>query len=267
MSLDGITVDAIFFQPIRVSEETLEGLIRTAAPALFPGYEYYDFRPAIRTGLTTRHPDGVLLARGEEKWWVVEVETHLHSVSEHIEPQLRELATGFYGPDAFRYLNRHRTFDPEAYDVDTYEPAFLLIVDSLTAEIRDAASRTGFQTVECTPFRSDRNEYALTVSGHRPRRGAASAGPGLDLRLREVEGLALLCPVDGGRLPALRSDDIIIAGTVYTGYVQRDRSGLVLTVTPEELGGMLSGAKNFRLTPAGQLLGIPDSGPSIFLKE
>ena len=168
MNLDGVAVNTIFFQPIRLSEETLEGIIRTAAPAIFPGYDYYDFRPAIRCGASTRHPDGVLLARGERKWWVVEVETHLHSVSEHIEPQLKGLATGFYGPDAFRYLNRHRTFDPDAYDVDTFEPEFLLVVDSLTPEIRDAANRIGFQTVECSPFRSPRNEYALTVSGHRP---------------------------------------------------------------------------------------------------
>src|SRR5215469_15507352 len=116
MSLDGVAVDKIFFQPVRLSEETLEGIIRTAAPAIFPGYDYYDFRPAIRCGASTRHPDGALLARGERKWWVVEVETHLHSVSEHIEPQLQDLATGFYGPDAFHYLDRHPTFDPDAYD-------------------------------------------------------------------------------------------------------------------------------------------------------
>ena len=175
MSLDGVAVDRVFFQPIRLSEETLEGIIRTAAPAIFPGYDYYDFRPAIRSESGTRHPDGVLLARGERKWWVVEVETHLHSVSEHIEPQLQDLATGFYGPDAFRYLDRHPTFDPDAYDVDTFDPGFLLVIDSLTPQIRDAANRTGFQTVECSPFRSPRNEYALTISGHRPRRGISAS--------------------------------------------------------------------------------------------
>jgi len=253
MSLDGVAVDRVFFQPIRLSEETLEGIIRTAAPAIFPGYDYYDFRPAIRSESGTRHPDGVLLARGERKWWVVEVETHLHSVSEHIEPQLQGLATGFYGPDAFRYLNRHRTFEPDAYDVDTFEPDFLLVVDSLTSEIRDTANRTGFQTVECSPFRSARNEYALTVSGHRPRRRSSTAGPGLSLSLTEDRGMAVLRPVDGGRVPQLPSNDVIIGDIVHTVHVLSDRSGLVLPLTPTELRDLVPDAEQFRLTSAGQL--------------
>jgi hypothetical protein len=253
MSLDGVAVNNIFFRPIRLSEETLEGIIRTAAPAIFPGYDYYDFRPAIHAGASTRHPDGVLLARGEQKWWVVEVETHLHSVSEHIEPQLQGLATGFYGPDAFRYLSRHRTFDPQAYNVDMFEPDFLLIIDSLTPEIRDAANRAGFQIVECSPFRSSRNEYALTVSGHRPRRGTSTAVPGLSFRLTEYDGMAVLCPIGGGRVPQLRSYDVIIGDVAHTAYLLNDRSGLVLPLTPAELRGLIPGTEHFRLTSTGQL--------------
>jgi hypothetical protein len=253
MSMDGVAVDEVFFRPVRLSEETLEGIIRTAAPAIFPGYDYYDFRPAIRGGTSTRHPDGVLLARGERKWWVVEVETHLHSVPEHIEPQLQGLATGFYGPDAFHYLDRHRMFDPGAYNVDTFEPNFLLIIDSLTPQIRDAANRTGFQTVECSPFRSNRNEYALTISGHRPRRGISTAGPALSLSLTEDRGMAILRPADGGRVPQLRSHDVIIGDIVHTAYVLGDRSGLALPLTPTELQDLIPGAEHFRLTSDGQL--------------
>ena len=36
MTVDAVTVASTFFQPIRVTEAILEGLIRTAAPALFP---------------------------------------------------------------------------------------------------------------------------------------------------------------------------------------------------------------------------------------
>lgn len=253
MNLDGVAVDRIFFQPIRISEETLEGVIRTAAPAIFPGYDYYEFKPAIRCGSSTRHPDGALLARGERKWWVVEVETHLHSVSEHIEPQLMGLSSGFYGPDAFRYLSRHRSFNPDNYNVDTFEPDFLLVIDTLTPEIRDAANRTGFQTVECSPFRSDRNEYALTVSGHRPRRGISIAGPGINLSLSEERGMAVLRPADGGRLPNLRSDDVVIADVIYTGHVLGDRSGLVLELSQAELHELLPGGSDYRLSTAGHL--------------
>jgi hypothetical protein len=267
VSLDGVTVERVFFQPIRVSEEILEGLIRTAAPALFPGFDYFDFRPPIRCGASTRHPDGALVARGHRSWWVVEVETHLHSVVEHIEPQLRELATGFYGPDAFHYLHRHRTFDASAYTVDTFEPEFLLVIDSLTAEVRDAAARTGFYAVECSPFRSDQNRYALAVSGHRPRLDVAPAGTGLDLLLREEAGMAVLCPLDGGRLPSLPSNDVIVSDVVYTGSVLRDRRGVALPVTPEELRQLLAGAENFRLTSSGQLLAIPGEIATILVEE
>jgi hypothetical protein len=253
MSMDGVAVDTVFFQPVRLTEETLEGIIRTAAPAIFPGYDYYDFRPAIPCGASTRHPDGALLARGERKWWVVEVETHLHSVSEHIEPQLQDLASGFYGPDAFRYLDRHPTFDPDAYDVDTFDPGFLLVIDSLTPQIRDAANRTGFQTVECSPFRSARNEYALTISGHRPRRGISAAGPGLSLSLTEDRGIAILRPLGGGPVPRLRSNDVVIGDVVHSARLLSDRSGLVLPLTPTELRDLLPGAEHFRLTSAGQL--------------
>lgn len=267
MTVEAITVDSTSFQPIRVTEEVMEGLIRTAASALFPGYDYFDFRPAIRCGAGTRHPDGALLSRDDSTWWVVEVDSHLHSLEEHIEPQLHDLGTGFYGPGAFSYLDRHRNFDRSRYDVDTYEPSFLLVIDSLTAEIRDAAIRTGFQTLECIPFRSARNAYALAVSGFRPRRDVAPTGPGLDLALSEESGMAVLCPLDGGRVPPLRTADVVIADIVYTSYLRSDGSGIVLPLTVDEFHALLQGAESFRLTSSGQLFAVPAPTTTILVKE
>ena len=267
MTIDGVTVDTTLFQPIRVSEELLEGLIRTAASALFPGYDYFDFRPSIRCSTGTRHPDGALLARDHKTWWVVEVETHVHSVAEHIEPQLSDLSTGFYGPDAFHFLHRHRTFDGALYDVDVYEPSFLLIIDSLTAEIREAATRTNFQAFECSPFRSNTNQYALAVSGQRPRRDVTVAGPGLDLHLGEDDGMAVLIPADGKPVPRLPTTAMLVTDVLYEGFVLKDGSGIVLPVTPDELRQLLAGAESFRLTAAGQLLPIPGATSTILVKE
>ncbi len=267
MTIDGVTVDSTLFQPIRVSEELLEGLIRTAAPALFPGYDYFDFRPSVRCGVVTRHPDGALLARDHKTWWVVEVETHVHSVAEHIEPQLSDLSTGFYGPDAFQFLYRHRAFDRTLYDVDLYEPSFLVIVDSLTAEIREAATRTNFQALECSPFRSGTNQYALAVSGQRPRRDVAAVGPGLDLRLVEDAGMAVLIPADGKPVPRLPTTELLVADVLYEGFVLKDGSGIVLPVTPDELRQLLAGAASFRLTAAGELFPVPVDSPTILVKE
>lgn len=267
MSLDGITVDTSFFEPIRASEEVLEGLIRTSAPALFPGYQYFDFRPPIRCGGLTRHPDGALLASDDSTWWVVEVETHLHSVSEHIEPQLRDLANGFYGPDAYAFLYRHSTFRRERYDVNVYEPAFLLVADMLTGEIRDAAVRTGFQAVECAPFRSPSNQYALAVSGHRPRRDISPANPGLDLVLEEEANMAVLCPLDGKPLPPLPSEAVLIEQDIYPTFVRADKRGLVLPVSPATLRALLPEAVYYRLLSSSQLIGVPQGSATIFVKE
>jgi hypothetical protein len=267
VTVDSVTVDSTLFEPIRVSEDQLEGLVRTAAPALFPGYDYFDFRPPIRCGLGTRHPDGALLCSEDPTWWIVETETHLHSVEEHIEPQLSDLAGGFYGPEAFAYLRRHRTFDESRYSVNTYEPSFLLVIDSLTAEIREAAARTGFQPVECTPFRSIQLQYALAVSGSRPRRDVTRPGPGLDLALHEDGGMAVLLPADGKPLPLLPTTDLIVADSVYASFVRADRLGIVLPVTPDELRVLLAGAERYRLTAAGHLHAVSEDTQTLRLKE
>lgn len=258
--ISAVVVDTNEFLPLRVDEERLEGLLRTAAPAVFPGFDYYDFRPAVRCGSGTRHPDGVLLATGHSAWWVVEVETHLHSVSEHIEPQLRDLASGYYGPNVFAYLERHEGFDASTYPVDPYEPNFLLVIDSLTPEIRDAAARTGFSAIECGVFRSGHNQYALAVSGHRPRRDARPPAVGIDLVLSEIDaGIASLAPADGGPLPPLKTTTLVIAGREVQTSALRDKRGLVLPVSQDDVTDALGGATTYRLAPDGTLTAKSDT--------
>ena len=87
MSLSSLLVEGEEFDPLHCSEEVLEGLLRTYGSQMFPGFAYYDFRPPILSVAGTRHPDGVLVAPGNDRWWVVEVEVHTHSVTDHIEPQ------------------------------------------------------------------------------------------------------------------------------------------------------------------------------------
>src|SRR4051794_33242643 len=104
MSVEAVVVDAVQYDPIKVTEERLETLVSAASPAIFPGFQFFGFKPPIRCGGETRHPDGALVAVGSTEWWVVEVETHLHGVGAHIYPQLKDLSEGYYGPDAFAYL-------------------------------------------------------------------------------------------------------------------------------------------------------------------
>jgi hypothetical protein len=258
VTIDGIVLDSTYFEPIQPSEERLEGLLRTAAPAVFPGMQYFDFRPAIRCGAGTRHPDGVLVSPGLPRWWVVEVETHLHSVSDHIEPQLQDLATGFYGPEVFAYLTRDPSFEPSQYNVDSYQPEFLLVIDTLTPEVRDAATRTGFQAVECGVFRSQENRYALAVTGPRPRRDTA-AGPGLDLRLEERDGVAVLVPVDGKPVPSLKSLELVVGHQIMPAFALSGRAGIVLPLSTAELRDAIGASSRYRLAATGHLTAITES--------
>ena len=148
MSYSSLLVEAEDFEPVHCSEEVLEGLLRTYGSRLFPGFGYYDFRPPIPSVTGTRHPDGALVAPGDERWWVIEVEVHTHSVTDHIEPQLSALRDGLYGPTAFDYLVRHPTFESEAYNgLDLWRPSFLMIVDEATAEMRRQARLGAFDAV------------------------------------------------------------------------------------------------------------------------
>ena len=203
---DAVVVDTRLFTPVRVTEDKLESLLRTAAPKVFPGFDFFDFKPAIRCGDSTRHPDGALLAPGAEQWWVVEVETHLHDPQEHIEPQLRDLAGGFYGPDALAYLERHATFDASRYPVDEYEPSLLLVIDSLPPEIRSVATRLSVQTVECAVFRSvQANQYALVVAGQRPHVDSVAQAPGIDCSSRSGTVWRSSLQLTGRRCPSSRA--------------------------------------------------------------
>ncbi len=266
---DAVVVDTRLFSPVRVTEERLEALLLTAASKVFPGFDYFEFKPAIRCGDSTRHPDGALLAPGSEQWWVVEVETHLHDPLEHIEAQMRDLAGGFYGPDAFGYLSRHESFVAERYAVDTYEPSFLLVIDSLTHEIRDVASRLALQVVECSVFRApEANQYALVVSGQRPQADSVGLTPGISLALEDLDGVALLRPADGKKMPRLKALDLLIGDTAYQCFETSDRRGIVLPLTVSELRAGTAETNRFKLiTSTARLMPDPSATKIVTVED
>lgn len=257
---DAVVVDTRLFTPIRVSEEKLENLLSTASPQVFPGFQYYEFKPAIRCGASTRHPDGVLLADGSPEWWVVEVETHLHHATDHIEPQLRDLVGGFYGPEAFAYLNRHPGFDPARYPIDAYEPSFILVIDALTTEIRNVATHLGVIVVECAVMRAaSASQYAIVVSGQRPQATGSALAPGIELELDEMDGMARLRPVDGKEMPRLKALDVVVGDIAYECFETSDRVGIVAPMTVDELQAQTAKTLRFKLVTSTATL-IPVMG-------
>lgn len=254
MSLAGISVEGDPFEAVSVNEAQLEGLLRTHGSSLFPGFEYFDFRPVIRCVEGSRHPDGALLARGESEWWVVEVETHGHSVENHIEPQLSDLASGHYGPEAISYLERNcEGFDLNDYPIDPYQPKFLLVVDSLTQQIASAAMRTQFRAVECAVFRSKANRYALTVSSNPPQVDSRGIQRGRELALVELEGMACLEPVGGNAMRAVRGGTVVLNGRSLDVNHLADGKGIVLPIRFSKMMAEVSDASRFVLSPDGKL--------------
>ena len=65
----------------------------------------------------------------------------------------------------------------------------------------------------------------------------------------------------------LRTRDVIVVDTVYTGFVRSDRRGIVLSLTAEEVRSLHDGADRFRLTSSGQLFAVPSEPTTILVKE
>src|SRR5215216_4171974 len=235
------------FEPIRVSEEQLENLLASAAPSVFSGFDYFEFKPRIRCRDGSRHPDGVLLAPQSRQWWVVEVETHLHDPHTHISPQLNDLMDGMYGPEAFKYLERHAKFDAGKYEIDPYEPSFLLIIDCLTPEIANVVNRPDLDVAECAVYFSPpTNEYALALDGFRPHLEEAR-GPGISLVLEEVEEMGVLLPADGKRMPALKRPEILVGDSAHKARRLSGSRGIVLPLKPSEIEAAISRCDRYKL--------------------
>jgi hypothetical protein len=255
-----LALDNRLFLPVRVSEERLEQLLSAAAPSVFSGFDYFEFKPRIRCRDGHRHPDGALLSPHSNRWWVVEVETHLHDPVSHIGPQLNDLMDGMYGPEAFRYLEKHDHFVPSRYDVDPYEPSFLLIVDCLTPEIDHVVNRPDLEVAECAVyFSGETNQYALALDGFRPHL-QETHGPGISVIIEEVEDLAVLVPADGKPMPELRRLEILLGDSAYKGSRLSGSRGIVLPLKPSEVEAVIPAASRYKLVTKTMRL-VPDPDP------
>lgn len=254
-----LTLDNRLFEPVRVTEEHLESLLASAAPSVFSGFDYFEFKPRVRCRDNHRHPDGALLSPHSSQWWVVEVETHLHNPATHIGPQLNDLMDGMYGPEVFRYLERHDHFVPSKYDVDPYEPSFLMIVDCLTPEIAHVVNRPDLEVAECAVyFSGETNQYALALDGFRPH-AQESHGPGISVILEEVDQMALLVPADGKPMPELRRLEILLGDSAYKGSRMSDSRGIVLPLKLSEVEAAIPAANRYKLvTKTMRLVADPD---------
>jgi hypothetical protein len=248
-----LLADRRMFRHVQVPERVLEGLFRTHGELIFPGYSYFDFKPAIPSRYGVRHPDGVLISTTSDEWWIVEIETHLHDVGGHIAPQLESLSEGVYGREALRYLDRVDGFDLSDYSINFWEPDFLLIVDHATPHIASAAAATAFMLLECAVYRTEAAEYALRLSGVRPA-ATPSVPRGIDVRIEDVNGVAMVMPL-GGRAVGGAGRRTLTVGEVELGaYLTSDGRALALPATRTDIAGIVGESETYRLTSDDALI-------------
>jgi hypothetical protein len=174
-------------------------------------------------------------------------------------PQLEALAEGTYGWQAFEYLEREHGLSPADFaDLDIWEPSFLLIADHLTPELRAAILRSAFDPLECGVYRSIRNRYALAVTGARPVRPSEFLPGGLDVRLEESFGVAMLVPVDR-RLPHDLPDAVLVGDQYARLRRTSDGGALVLPLAPASVEEFAGRAGRYRLTTDNRL--VPAARP------
>ena len=249
---DLLAVHAESFLPLQVTEDRLEGLLIDTE--MFRPYQYVNFKPAVWGPEGSRHPDGALVAPGQADWWVVEVEVAGHDVERHVRPQLHGLAQAVWGPKAVGYLWRAGMDETLYATLRSYEPQFLLIADHLTPALRQAASSAGFQSMECSVFRSSLNRYALAVQGALglPQEQMLVVPQGVDVTLTEICGVAVLRPTTG-RAPRCLQDSILLGRDLVRVWVTGD-GAIALPIAPSECRRICGGSNSYRLTVNGELV-------------
>ena len=154
-------------------ETDYQELLRQQAPKLYPDYVVVRFDCIVTSDSTADSacPDLALVERGYRDWWVVEVELSCHSLRAHVEPQVRTLATGRYGPDEAAKLAcgdsrlaAHLLEDM----VKGTQPRVLVVVDKPVPMWHDVLKPWDARVAIFEVFRSDANKYLFRLNGDQP---------------------------------------------------------------------------------------------------
>jgi hypothetical protein len=118
------------------------------------------------------HPDLALIDVEYRGWTVVEVELEHHSLTVHVEPQMRRLVNGEYTSGHADFLiGQNEDLDRErmARLVRTCEPEFLVVVPEDDANWRPTLSNLGVKLGVVKVFSDDRGRRVVSQSGDLPR--------------------------------------------------------------------------------------------------
>ena len=163
-----------WFEPISsrsIFENDYERSILRYSSQLFPGYRCVTFNEAVESDFGTSKADLALIDFQYRGWVVVEVELEHHSLSRHVEPQMRRLASGDYG-------DRHaQAISTAAPDLDfsrlkgmvaSSYPEMIVVVPLVAPAWKSTLSNLGVKLAQVRIYIDDRNNRLLTYEGDRP---------------------------------------------------------------------------------------------------
>lgn len=170
-----ILVSNVWYEPISsksILEADFEQSILRFSEHLFPGYWCLRFVAAVQSDYGTSRADMVLVDKEYRGWTIVEAELEHHSLSSHVEPQMRRLVNGFYGEDHAKAIcAQSPDLDKDKISrlIRNTEPEFLVIVPKEVAEWRTTLSNLGVRLSVVEVYSDFKGQRIVSQSGDRPR--------------------------------------------------------------------------------------------------
>lgn len=154
--------------PSALLEREYETLLLQYRAALFPGLIAVRFNPIVVYEGVSKRPDLALIEPDYSRWWVVEAELSIHSLDDHVLPQVEVFARATYGDAEANWLaDRQDDLDREALRqmMRGAQPKVLVIVnEAQSAWVPRLSPDADVMVVE--PFRSDLDRYILRQNGY-----------------------------------------------------------------------------------------------------
>jgi len=171
--------------------------ILSAKEHLFPSFYCGRFSPSITSDYGTAQPDLVLIDKDLRYWLVVEVELEHHSLSGHVEPQIRRLANGYFDDSHAMVLSNLFSLDFGDMKrlVRNLEPTILVIVPEVRRDWEKPLRTLGAKLMVFQIFETSEAHRAYLVEGEEPevfhsdQIGIVTIPPGIE-NILEFRGIS-----------------------------------------------------------------------------
>jgi hypothetical protein len=163
-----------WYEPVSsrsILEYDFEQSIFRYADKLFPGYWCVPFRASVVSDYGVSQADMVLIDHEFRGWTVVEAELEHHSLTQHVEPQLRRLVNGEYGDQHAEAIHREKPeIDLPRLKglVRNVDPDFLVVVPKENTEWRATLANLGVRLATVEIFSNHLGNRVVTYAGDMP---------------------------------------------------------------------------------------------------